>query len=459
MTPSACRMLIAGLFLLLASGGVGAVGKFQIIYMADLHSAIDQYPRLLGALSRLQADQPDTPRMVLINGDLFEAGDPLAARSAGQLDWHLLERLRAFGPVVFNIGNHDFDLIDPAELVRRAAELDILLVGNVALSEGFTPAPAAIDVTLGASRLRIIGVTTDQRPTWPERLRHQLAIPEPVQWIKQHWLPLTADADLVVLASHAGLQADRRMLPALAAGPPPLLVFGAHDHLVLDESVGSIPYVHAGSGAERFILATVRPDADPAADPEVNVTLMAADGPEDPAMAAAVRALQAATMLPSERAVVGWISENMTLPSAARWASAQLQENPALDAVFLNHTSFGAGLPAGPLSRYRFDRFLRFDSGLMQVEVDAWTLRRIQARARPQQDLPLTERSGDSLYGVWPEIEDGGRYRLLTSDWIALPSNQPRYLGETLTFEPVAGPTIKARLIEALAREPRPDTR
>ena len=456
MTPSATRILMAGLLLLaLLPLDKAAASRFQIIGIADLHSAIDHYPRLLASLHQLAADDPDTPRLILLNGDLFEAGDPLAARSGGKLDWQLLADLRNFGPVVFNIGNHDFDIVDPAELRKRADKLGILLIGNVALADGSAPAPAAVDISLGDSLLRIVGVTTDQQATWPAQWRHQLKLPEPVQWMAQHWPHLTADAELIVLASHAGLQADRRMQPLFATGPQPLLFFGAHDHLLLEDSLAGIPYVHAGSGGEQFALATVETGAG--SKVEVSVRLMAAKGPEDVAMAAAVQQLRENMLTPAESERLGWVGETLSLPAAARWASTRLQEDPEVDAVFLNHTSFGAGLNAGPLSRYRFDRFLRFDNGLMQVQVDAATLRRIKARAQPQQDLPLAERSGDHLYGVWPEAVDGQHYRLLTSDWIAMPANQSRYLGETFAFEPLAGPTIKARLIEAL--QSLPDTR
>ncbi len=459
MTPATWRMLATLLMLLalIAHPHAASAPKFQIIHLADLHSAVDQYPTLLGALTRLQADQPRTPRLILINGDLFEAGDPIAARSAGQLDWVLLERLRSFGPVVLNIGNHEFDVVDPDALVSRAAELDIILVGNVALTDGSAPAPAAVNVTVGNSELRIVGVTTDQLATWPPRLREQLQLSEPASWIEEHWQELTAGAELIVLASHAGLQADRQMLATLARGPQPLLFFAAHDHLLLLDSIAGTPYVHSGSGAEYFALATIRLDSD--AHPEAQITLIAAQGPEDAVMAKAVQQLQDTKLASCERQAVGWIDEAMALPDAARWASAQLQQDPGVDAVFLNHTSFGAGLPAGALSRYRFDRFLRFDNGLMQVEVDAATLLRIAARAQAQQSLPLAERSGDRLHGIWPEPEDGRRYRLLTSDWIAMPANQPRYLGETLPFEPVGGPSIKARLLETLQPHPTPDTR
>ncbi|MCC5888118.1 MAG: bifunctional metallophosphatase/5'-nucleotidase [Gammaproteobacteria bacterium] len=459
MIPSTCRMVVAALVLisLVACRPAALPAAFQIIHLADLHSAVDQYPRLLGSLTRLAADDPATPRLILINGDLFEAGDPMAARSDGELDWALLERLRGFGPVVFNIGNHEFDLIDPEELVRRAAALDIELLGNVALANGSPVARPSVDVTLGDISLRVVGVTTNQLATWPARLRETLQLPDPAAWIAEHWQTLAGAAGHVVLASHAGLEADLEVGKVLARGPRPLLFFGAHDHLLLEDAVAGIPYVHSGSGAEHFTLATIRLSSESAraGEPEVVLTRMAARGPEDGAMAEAVQQLRDTTLTTAERRTVGRIDEAMTLPAAARWASRQLQQDPEVDAVFLNHTSFGTGLPAGDVSRYRFDRFLRFDNGLVQVQVDAATLRSIIDRATPQQQRPLAERGGDTLHGVWPQPEEGRHYRLLTSDWIALPANQSRYLGASFAFEPVPGPSIKARLLQAL----QPDTR
>lgn len=449
MIGFALRGVTAGLLLLALIGcsDTAPAVRLQIIHLADLHSAVDQYPNLLGTLHRLQADDPETPRLILINGDLFEAGDPIAARSGGQLDWALLERLRGFGPVVFNIGNHDLDLLEPEQLVNRTAALDVQLLGNVTFANGSAVAPPAVDVELEGFRLRVIGVTTDQLATWPARLRPTLALPDPAAWIEQHWQALTNGAERVVLASHAGLQADLDIGNVIAAGPKPLLFFGAHDHLLLEDTIAGIPYVHSGAGAEHFTLANIR--LGPAGEPAVTLTRMAARGPEDESMAKAVQPLREDTLTAAERQIVGTLDEAMSLPEAARWASRQLQQDADVDAVFLNHTSFGSGLPAGDFSRYRFDRFLRFDNDLRQVQVDAATLRRIIQRATPQQQ-PLAERGGDTLHGVWPEPEDGRHYRLLTSDWVALPAHQARYLGANLDFEAVPGPSIKARLLAAL---------
>ncbi len=481
---SSARSALLLALLLLSAGR--ASGDVLIVHMADLHSAVDRYPALVATVETLIEAHPEHAPLILLNGDLFEPHDPIAVRSDGELDWQVLERLRTLAPVVMNVGNHDYDFDDPPEMHARAAELKVTMIGNVGFAGSAAALPPCADVTFSSVTLRIVGITTDQRSTWPERLRETLLLRAPRDWIATLW-PTIAESDACVsdggpgsapqgpsangsddgaaaplallLASHAGLAADRTIWPILRMGPRPLAVFGAHDHLELNAYVDGMRYQHAGMGAKRIGYAVI--DIDPEIRVATGLLAVARSERIDSAYAAEVATAHERWLTESEREILGSLTKALPLPQAARWAARHLADEQDADAALLNHTSFGRGLPEGPVSRYAFDRFLRFDNALMKADVDGETLRRILQRTRPPGFDPDGDREhGEPLHGFWPDSIDPTRsYRVLTSDWVARPDHQQRYLGTTLDFAPVGGDSIKTRLRRALSEPGHHDTR
>ena len=122
----------------------------------------------------------------------------------------------------------------------------------------------------------------------------------------------------------------------------------------------------------------------------------------------------------------------MTVREAALWSVEAVRDAVGADAAFLNHTSFGSGLNAGPLAKYRFD------NDVMVATVDARTLRSIMARSNQHKMRDLAERSGDLLYANALDIQDGREYRIATSSWVAL------------DFEQVEGVTTKGILTDTM---------
>ena len=115
-------------------------------------------------------------------------------------------------------------------------------------------------------------------------------------------------------------------------------------------------------------------------------------------------------------------------------------------------TTFGAGLPAGDVTRFEFDACVRFDGALFTADVDGAWLKKILARANQGPDTPFAERAGENLIAVAPAvIEPVRRYRFVTTDWIA--KNAKTYLGDdppALVERPEL--KLKAAVISALNR-------
>ncbi|MFW5828438.1 MAG: hypothetical protein ACOCU4_10110, partial [Alkalispirochaeta sp.] len=149
-------------------------------------------------------------------------------------------------------------------------------------------------------------------------------------------------------------------------------------------------------------------------------------------------------------ATVGTLSEDMTVLEAAMWSVEQVRSATNADAAFLNHTSFGSGLPAGPLPRFRFDQFMRFDNDVMRATVDADTMRTILGHANQHLQDDLRSRTGDFLYTGNLTVQDGREYEIVASSWVALDFNQEGYLGTTVEFEQIPEITTKGILVEAM---------
>jgi 5'-nucleotidase / UDP-sugar diphosphatase len=428
-----------------------AAPEVAVVNMADLHSAYDAYPSLVRAAEDLVAEYGITTEVVfLINGDLFELGVAVATRSDGAADWEFLERLTRLGTVVINVGNHEFDFMEPQAFVRTAEALGAAVIGTVD-ADGSRDAltPVSLDIPAAGSQLRIVGVGTDQLNTYPEGLRDTLTIPKPTDWITAEWNRVTRGADHVILATHAGLVADVGMLEAIGSDPRLLYAVGGHDHLVVRESVRGTTYMHTGFKGERFTVADVFMGGSTPHVAFRDVVTESVAVP-DAALTAMISRLREEHLTAEDREVVGIMDTDLSVLDAAMWSVEQVRAYTGADVAFLNHTSFGSGLPEGPLERYRFNQFMRFDNDVMRATVDGETLRTIMATANQHEANSLAERSGDFLYAGPVTVRDGEQYDIVTSSWVALDFNQMRYLGTTVDFEQIPDITTKGILIQAM---------
>jgi 2',3'-cyclic-nucleotide 2'-phosphodiesterase (5'-nucleotidase family) len=420
------------------------------VNMADTHSAYDAYPKILTAVDDLSERYNGADLVFLFNGDLFELGNAAAKRSDGEADWAFLRRLRDYGPVIVNIGNHEFDFVSPKSFVRQARQHDITVIGNISDASGTELAPATANLAVGGQTIRVVGIATDQMNTYPEKHRAQLQIPAPVEWSRNNYTDLVTGADHSILLSHAGLVADRSILEELPEDT--LFAVGGHDHLVLRQSVSGIPYMHNGFRGERFNVTEVYLSGS---EPRLAFdTLRTAEVSEgDAKMADTVAEVRNEYLTEELRAPVGTVPQEMSVREAAFWSARTVRDAVGADVAFLNHTSFGSGLAQGALPKYRFDQFMRFDNDVMRAEVDAATLRTILEHSNQHVDTPLAERSGDFLYATEVDVSDGETYDIATSSWVALEQNQQRYLGTTdIDFTKVEGVTTKGILTEAMNR-------
>lgn len=432
--------------LMMVATPVAAQGvALRAIVIADLHSAYERIGQLLAAIeTRIAADK--VPHIILLNGDLFETGNAVATRSAGEIEWTFLAALAKLAPTVINIGNHEPDIDnDLANFVSRARALGITVLSNIIDKRtGAAYAPASAEVSAGGQPVVVAGLATNAINTYPKATREMLDIPQPVEWAKEN-LPAIVKRDAInIVLSHAGVVADRDILPLLPDGT---LLVGGHDHLNFVHEQGATRYVHTGSWCTSMAVATI---TAPGKAPTIETVAIDSGAPASPALKSLIEQTLAKHLTAEERAIVGKSEKAMTVDEAGRHVAHLIAAKAGADVGFIAHTSLGAGLPQGDIRQYDFNASLRFDGKLMVTEVDGEALAEILKRCNQDGDIPLAARTGDYLYAMPEKPETKQRYKLVCNDWSA--TNQKSYFGRSdLAFAEVPDVKLKQTVLGGLS--------
>jgi len=234
-----------------------------------------------------------------------------------------------------------------------------------------------------------------------------------------------------MVMSHAGVAADRNILPMLPDGA---LMVGGHNHLLFQHRQGRSAYVHTGSWTSAYTVADFRSDGSVTAVSRP----MALDAPASPRLADLAAATLAADLTDDERTTLGVSPRALSLGDTGRHVAAG----------FIGHTTLGVGVPAGPVSRYAFDSIVRFDGKLMAAAVSRARFEGFMARADQDRPMLLADRNGDFLYAS-AMASTADLIRIVTTDWCA--TNQRKYFGTTdINFAEADGLRVKATAVAAL---------
>ncbi|MBI5767222.1 MAG: 5'-nucleotidase C-terminal domain-containing protein [Verrucomicrobia bacterium] len=428
----------------IAPFAMAAAPEAIVLAAGDMHSAYDRTAQFVARVDQIKAENPGVPLAVLINGDTFELGNAVARRSEGAIEFAMFAALASRAPTVLNLGNHEPEFFDMAETVARVRASGVIVLGGNALDRatGKPFADASARVKLGAREATIVGLVTDRLSTFRVAVRPQLDLTDPVVWGKANLPALLREAPLPIVLTHIGLKADRELLPL---APDGTLFAGAHDHLRFVHHSGRAAYFHSGCWTEFISVARLA-----AGRWTIEQQRIAPDDPADAPLAALVAATLKKHLTAEETTIVGRAPRALGPTDAARFAVEAARTAATADAAMIGATTFGAGLPAGDVSRFALDACVRFDGALFTAEVDGAWLKKLMARANQGPDTPFAERAGENLVAVAPAaIEPGRRYRFVTTDWVA--KNANNYLGPdapALTEQPAL--KLKAAVIAAL---------
>lgn len=419
---------LAGLFLAVSLQAAAPEGaEALVLIIGDQHSAYERTAQLIAQVDRLRADHPGLPMAMLVDGDVFEHGNVVARRSAGEIDFAMFAALARRLPTVLNLGNHEPEFQEVADTVKRIQATGVTVVSNIvnrATGEPF--APAATRLKLGKHDAVVVGVTTDLLATFRLPVRPSIDLAEPVAWARKNFPELLAQAPVRIVLSHAGLAADRGLLPLVPDGT---LLAGAHDHIRFVHRSGRTAYVHSGSWNEYLTLAYLR-SGDQGPQWEIQQQRIELDHPADPALAKLIQTTSAKHLTPEDLAVVGVAERTLSPDEAALFAVRALRRAAAVDAAFVGRTTFGAGVAAGAVTRVAFDAWVRFDGTTHVGEVSGAQLQTLLTGANETPATPFAQRHGDYLVADGPAaaaIVPDKKYRIAVADWVV--RNARLYLG------------------------------
>jgi 2',3'-cyclic-nucleotide 2'-phosphodiesterase (5'-nucleotidase family) len=368
-----------------------------LILMGDLHSGYAWSSRLLAAVRAEVAAASGAVRIV-VNGDVFEHNNAVARRNAGLIDLALIRAFAALAPTIVTIGNHDSDLFDPREFATRMAQQGATLLTDIADPRtGQAYGASAQRIVVRGRSVVFTALGTPLLSLYPPAWRGLYRIPDPASYAAERLPVLCAGADLPVVLVHAGLVADQTVLPHLRG---PFLLHGAHDHLRFSQRLGQGMHLQSGAWSNAFQVVTIRfGTSDPSL--QVRDVVLGADAPQDRALQQMIADETAGHFAPADRVVLGHLPEALDLDAAVLRAAGWLREETGTDLALLSHTTFGDGLPAGPVTAYDLASFMRFDGGLSLGEIPANRIGGLLARTNQFDGrTPYARRTGDYLYAT-----------------------------------------------------------
>ena len=246
--------------LILAPWGYATQVDLKILYVNDFHGFAEPYKPtgsdaplggiayLAGAVDRARGKQPS---LLLAAGDMIQ-GNPWANLFRGKSSIDVMNAMRFDAMVV---GNHEFDF-GPKVLKERMAQARFPVLGaNV---KGFPGLKPYVIKNLQGVRIAIIGVVTPETAvtTHPRNVAG-LTFSTPESAVKKYLPELKRRADIIIVLSHCGFQADKE----LAAKVPGIdVIVGGHSHtkILQPELVGQTIIVQAWEHAKVLGILNLR---------------------------------------------------------------------------------------------------------------------------------------------------------------------------------------------------------
>jgi 5'-nucleotidase/UDP-sugar diphosphatase len=445
--------LSALVFLLAVARGADPEPQALVVVIGDSHSAYERIPQFVAQVDRLKEQYRHVPLAVLINGDAFEQGNAIARRSNAEIDLAFLHALAQRGPTILNLGNHEMDFWGPTEAVEKIAATGVVVIsGNLRdHATGQPLAPAVTKLQLGALEATVVGFATDRLATFRKAVQPELDLADPVVWAKKNLPALLQDQMLTIVLSHAGLRADREILDherrRWGAGE---LYAGAHDHLRLRH--GDY-YFHSGSWLEIFTVAKLMwNERTKRFRWQLEQVAVDPAGPADPDLMALVKRVRTQHLTAEDNVVVGYLEKPFSAAQAGQFAADALAHAAVVDTAFIGNTTFGAGLPAGPVTQLDFAACVRFDGPIYTAVIDGGRLWRLLDGANGR-NLRFETATGEFNFagGRMSGIDTNKAYKIATSDWGA--KNSDRYFGEpAIEWQELPQLQLKAVVRDALAR-------
>jgi 2',3'-cyclic-nucleotide 2'-phosphodiesterase (5'-nucleotidase family) len=382
-----------------ASRGVGRPIQLTVLHINDLHGALyaeskgDQErggaARLVGLIEQKRAAAPG-PVLFLDAGDTLQ-GTYISNRSRGEAAFEILN---AAGLDAMTLGNHEFDWgLDVLRARVQQARFPVLAANLEATSSQplDTLLPGLSPYTIldaGGVRVGVLGLTYHNlasivRASAIEGLRTLAGVQA-----AQRYLPELEDqADLVVVLSHMGLEADHALARALPELP---IIVGGHSHRLLREGirVGQTTIAQAGAYGEYLgvIKLTFDPERGQTADVQATAATVTKAAPTHAKVEAIVskwakEVEEAGSQVVGETAIplhkgrgVETALGNLVTDGAR---AADLGDGQKADIALYNDGGIRADLDAGPITYAELYSVLPFENSLIGLDLSGAQVRQM----------------------------------------------------------------------------------
>jgi 2',3'-cyclic-nucleotide 2'-phosphodiesterase (5'-nucleotidase family) len=432
--------------------GAAEAPDLLLILIADLHSGYAYTAALVQAVRDLIVANGTAEAAIIVNGDVFESGNVLCRRNSGRIDLAMLRIFAGLAPTIVNIGNHDGDVMDPQAFVVEVGRIGATLVTNLADPRTGAPYGApSTQIAVKGRKVRISAIGTPALETYRNGATWYSA-PQPGPYAASLFPALQAGADFHLALVHAGFRADSAVLPSAS---PPFLLHGGHDHLRLTQRVGTSG-LHIHSGYWSSGLAAVGVSFGSGADVQIDVRQiqLTRTSSRDADIASLIGSESSALLGEADRKALGHLPSELALDEAALFAAEAVRRAAGADIAFLSHTTFGDGLPAGPVTAFDLSSFVRFDGGFTSANVSGAMLAdTILPMTNQFGDFPYQRRTGDFLYATALTIDRAKTYKVVANSFAARSAaSLEAYFGVAdIAFAPISGLMLKSTISAALA--------
>ena len=330
------------------------VERLLLLHTNDVHGRVDGLSRVATVVERVRSENPDAAVVYVDAGDVEEATNRLSNLTKGAALHRLLD---AIGCRAVAVGNGAVLRYGHQVLVGLAAVSSYPhLAANLLVDGDVVPgAKASALVTERGVRVGLVGLTPTNFRDIYERI-FGLELPPAAPIVVEHARRLRDEgAEVVVLLSHVGLDADRELAPQVKDVVD--VIVGSHSHSLLPEGelVEGLLIAQAGEYAQHLgiVELLLRERVEVAG---AHVLAVADDVPPAPRVEAEIATIER-ELEESLAEVVGELEEELELSDERECAAANFMADvvrarmEADVGVITSATSFDATLPAGPLTR------------------------------------------------------------------------------------------------------------
>lgn len=404
----------------------GAVwGSDEVGSAAQRASVVDEVRREVAAAGGVT--------LLLDAGDVH-TGTFCSDRQGAEPD---LEAMEAMGYDAMVVGNHEFDRPFRQTLAQRElVDFPILGANVVRSADGQALFQPTAVIERGGLRVGVLGVVTAEAVTTSTRGSDPaLGFEDPIATARRLVPELRRQVDLMVVLSHLGLEADRR-LAAEVEGID--VIVGGHSHDALTEPlvVGDTVIVQAGHDGSHLGRLDLVVGVDGVELRGGRLVPVTADLPADPEVAGVLSRYACAETNEVVTRLDGPIAHDPldglgTSTALSNLISDAYREIAGTDLSIMNKGGIRADLPAGEVTPAHIHAVLPFGNELVVLEVEDDDLlaiaRSVRDRGRDGRGILFT--SGMTFqFGPGDQVEvmidgsppePGRRYTLAISSFMA----------------------------------------